>query len=211
MADYFQEARNYAIKQFGNEYAVDQRSIVDEEDFFSFVCHTKAFLETGDFSKMTVGQGYTFIVKRDNRIIPFGSGLSFEQARATLEKWLAAEIRIKKYKREFDPAKRYDIQITRINKRWVIIDKLLKFEIAYTIPEIVGDSIFRIPKKYNSKILEERLTGLPVTFCDIKDRLSLIDELLVADACEFDLVEHREKNFAKYTVKATEEDLKPIW
>jgi hypothetical protein len=211
MASYFQEATNYAIKQFGNEYDVDPRSIVDGENFFSFVCHTKAFLETGDFSNMTVGQGYTFIVKRDNRIVPFGSALSFEQARATLEKWLASEVRIKKHKPEFDPGKKYDIQITRITKRWMIIEKLLKFEVTYTIPEVVGGSIFRIPKKYTNKLLEERLVKLPVTFSGIKDRLSLIDELLATDACEFDLLEYQEVKFAKYVDKATEADLKSIW
>jgi hypothetical protein len=128
-----------------------------------------------------------------------------------LEKWLAIEVRIKKHKPEFDPEKKYGIQITRINKRWVIVDKLLKFEVSYTVPEIVGDSIFRIPQKYNSKLLEKRLAELPATFCGIKDRLSLIDELLAADACDFILVEHQEKSFAKYTARATEEDLIPVW
>jgi hypothetical protein len=211
MKDYFQEATDYVVKQIGHEYAVDRRNIVDDEHCFGFIYHTKAFLDTGDFSKITAGQRYTFIIKRDNRIVSFGSGLSFEQARTTLEKSLAREVRIKKHKPEFDPKKGYDIRITHINKRWVIIDKLLKSEATYTIPEIVGDSIFRIPQKYNSKLLEERLTRLPVTFCGIKDRLSLIDELLAADACRFELVERQEKSFAKYRDKATEEDLKSIW
>ena len=106
---------------------------------------------------------------------------------------------------------KYNLQINSIKKQQTLIEKLKGHKLTFVIPEVICDSIFRIPKTYDSKGIEKRLKDLPVVFYGVSNSLRLIDDLLSSDCCDFDLPIHQNKNLAKYITRATEEDLKPIW
>jgi hypothetical protein len=209
--DYLDQARRYVSNRFGNEVSVLEESIIDSDRFYCFTLQSNEFIRTRNPSEMVAGQGYTIINKEDNRFFDFGSRYSLSESLKILEKDLIMERKIRKYKPQFELWTRYDIQINTIKKRQVLIEKLKEFKVTYIIPEVVGDSIFRISKPYDAGNLEKRLKDLPVIFHGVTDGLGLIDGLLNSDCCEFDLLKHQEKSAAKCADTATEEDLKPIW
>jgi hypothetical protein len=211
MIDFLTEARRHVREKYGDKYAVLKDSIVDSDRFYCFTFQSNEFIRTGDYSTMAVGQGYTIINKKDNRIFDFGSRHSLDQALKVLDENLWIEDRIKKHKPEFELGTKYDLRINSIKKRQTLIEKLKASGLTYIIPEIVGDSIFRIAKTYDLKGIEKRLNELPVVFHGISDELTLIDDLLSSDCGDFDLPKHQDKSLAKYVDRATEEDLQPIW
>lgn len=213
MNNYLKIATEYISAEVGDDFAIVKDSIVDLNNLYCFVYQTKEYLNTGNFHAMAVGQGYHFINKNNNRIFSYGSGFSFEEALADIKRSLIIEAGIRKHKSCFELQKRFDIQINQISKKQLLIDLLKKHAITYVIPEIVGDSIFRIPKKYNSKVLEERFQELPAIFkgIGIDTCLYLTDELINTECCEFDLICHIDTKRAAYVNTATPEDLKPVW
>lgn len=213
MSIYLDLAKKYINTEIGTDFAIVPEGINDLEDFFSFTYQTKEFLETGNFSAMTIGQGYHFIHKKDQRIFPYGSRLSFEEAMNDLREKLAIEVRIKTHKVNFELDVRYNIQINQIRNKQLVIDLFIKHRLEYIIPEVVGDSIFRISKPYKKNELLLRLDNLPTTFSEIQghDMSYLIDDLLKSACCDFDLILHIPVKYEVYTSRATPGDLNPIW
>lgn len=213
MNPYLAIATEYVNNEIGTDFAIVPESIRDLEDVFCFTFQTKAFLETGDFSAMTVGQGYNFILKKDNRHFSYGSGFSFEEALDDLRKKIAMEARIKAFKADFELDSAYSIQIHQIRKKQLVVDVLLKHHLQYVIPEVVGDSIFRISRKYKATDILTRLNDLPVTFNLIPSNtlIYLIDELLKLNVCTFELIPYVHQQREVYSSRATPEDLAPIW
>jgi hypothetical protein len=213
MDTYLDIAKEYISTAIGTDFAIVPESIHDLEDVFSFSYQTRTFLETGNFSYMTVGQGPTFIHKKDDRIFHYGSRFSFEEALNDLRKKLETETRIKTHTADFDLDTRYNLQINRIKKKQLLIDTLVAHKIEYIIPEIVGDSIFRISKTYKFRGLEIRLKELPAIFNATigNTNVDLINDLIQQDSCEFELIKHIPMKYEVYTSRATPEDLKPIW
>jgi hypothetical protein len=211
MTDYSAEARRHISERYGDQFSLLEKSIVDSDRFYCFTFQSSEFIRTGDYSSMSVGQGYTIIDKEDNRFFDFESIHSLDQSLKILDEKLTIENRIRKHKPQFDLRTKYDLQINSIKKRQPLIEKLKGYGLTYVIPEVVGDSIFRIAKTYDSKGIEKRLTDLPVVFHGISNDLTLIDDLLSSDYCDFDVPKHQDKSLAKYVEKATEDDLKPIW
>lgn len=213
MNSYFDKAENFIDKEVGKDFGIVPDSIQDLSDFYGFTYQSRKYLETGSFEDMAIGQGYNFISKSDNRIFSYGSGQGFEDALKELRNKISKEAEIKKVKSEFDIQKRFDLRISTVMKKQILVDTLLKFGITYIIPEVVGSSIFRIAKNYKKKLLFEKLTDLPITFHGLNQHEipNLIIELIKKSSCEFDLIEQQERNLAKYTDKATEIDLEPIW
>jgi hypothetical protein len=211
MIDYLAKAKRYINERVGDHVSVLEESIVDTDRFYCFTFQSNEFIKTENFSTMLVGHGYTIINKEDGRFFDFGSRHSLDQSLKILDENLRTEQRIRKHKFQFELGTKYDLQINVIRKHQVLVEKLKEQEVTYIIPEVVSDSIFRIAKRYDSKSLEKRLMDLPVVFHGIADSLTLIDELLTSDCCDFDLLRHEERTLAKYIGKATDEDLRPIW
>lgn len=211
MTDYLAEAIRHINEKYGDQFSILEKSIVDSNRFYCFTFQSNEFIRTGDNSTMAVGQGYTIINKEDNRFFDFGSRHSLEQSLKILDENLKVEDRIRKHKPQFGLGTKYDLQINSVKKRHTLIEKLKGHGLTYVIPEVVGDSIFRIAKTYDSKGIEKRLRDLPVVFHGISNSLTLIDDLLSSDCCDFDLPKHQDKSLEKYVERATEEDLKPIW
>lgn len=211
MTDYLAEARRHINEKYGDQFSLLEKSIVDSDRFYCFTLQSSEFIRTGDYSTMAVGQGYTIIHKADNRFFDFGSRHSLEQSLKILDENLKVEDRIRKHKPQFELGTKYDLQINSIKKRQTLIEKLKGHGLTYVIPEVVGDSIFRIAKTYDTKSIEKRLKDLPVVLHGVSNSLTLIDDLLSSDCCDFDLPKRQDKSLQKYVERATEEDLKPIW
>jgi hypothetical protein len=206
-------AKEYIQQEAGNDFDIVEESIVDSELYYSFTYQSKEFLKTGDFKAMYVGQGYIFISKIDDRFFAYGSYLSYEEALELLTDNLSKESKIKRFKPEFDIKVRYDIQIKSIRKKWILIDLLLKYQTKYIIPEIAGETIYRIAKDYKRKDLEDKLNEKDFTFhqISITNGIYLIHDLIETQCCDFDLRLHTERKYEKYLEKASPEDLEPIW
>ena len=186
MKDYLSEARQHIREKYGEQFSVLEKSIVDLDRFYCFTFQSNEFLKTGNFSTMAVGQGYTIINKADNRFFNFGSGYSLDESLKVLDENLQTEAGIRKYKSQFILGTRYDLQINSIKKRQTLIEILQGHQVTYVIPEVVGDSIFRIAKAYDSKKLEKRLLELPVVFHGVSESLMLINELTTSACCDLD-------------------------
>jgi len=211
MIDYFGKAVEYVQKHCGDRFAVVEDSVIDKEDLYCFTYQTKAFLETGDFRTMTVGQGPHIIVKQDNRVFSFRSGLTGYDAIKELRQQLVKEARIRVHIPEFELEQRYGIRITGIKNRTQLLEKLRRLPFSYTIAEPIGDAIYRTQKGYTQKLLEQRLSELPVLFQRIGEPESTIYELLISDTCEFVIEKLEPRSYAKYMTRATEKDLETIW
>jgi hypothetical protein len=211
MTDYLAKARQHVRDHYGDDFSVLEASIVDSERFYCFNFQSNAFIQTQDMMTMVVGQGDTIINKEDNRFFNFGSRFSLAASLKMLEENLLTEKRIRKHKPRFELNTKYNLQINGIKKRHVLIEQLILHEVTYVIPEVVGDSIFRVAKTYDTRSLEKRLNDVPVVFHGVSDSLALVDALLASDCCNFELEQHQDRAFAKYVDRATDEDLQAIW
>lgn len=133
------------------------REVEDNSDYYCF-----SYFHPNE---IYVGQGLIFINKLDKRFFVYGSGNS-DSKKDFIEK-IALEKSVRNVYPEFDILKRYNVKIDRILRKMYLIEKLLELNFTFTIPEIVGSDIFRIPKLYNQKILEERLSQLPCEFTNL--------------------------------------------
>ncbi|WP_298549296.1 hypothetical protein [uncultured Aquimarina sp.] len=210
---YFDKAVNYIAIEIGKDFGIILGSIQDLEDFYAFTYQSRKYLETGKIEDMAIGQGYNFISKSDQRVFSFGSRYVYSDALKELRNKVSQEAEIRKKISHFDIQKKFDLSVSSVIKKQILVDTLLKFGLTYTIPEVVGKLIFRIPKNYKKKFLFEKLTELPITFhgLDQNELSSLIIELIKNNSCEFDILEQKENNLARYIDKATKVDLEPIW
>ena len=208
--DYAAQAAHYVATTAGDAFGVVEESIVECEKFYAFTYQTVKYLTTRIVSDGAVGQGYIFLDKADGRFHAYGSRRDYDAARIDLLEQLMREARIQEYKPNYQLYKRFDIRINTIKNRKALLDKLIGY-ISYTTPEVVAGSIYRIPKPYTIGELEQRLKELPTTFHTVLNQEKLILELGSSNCCDFDLLEHTGRSYAKYIDKATDEDLKVIW
>ncbi len=211
MEDYRQRAIVYVHERFGQEYSLLEESVVDSERFYAFTFQANEFIQTGDLSFMTAGHGYTILNKEDGRWFSYGSRYSLTQAITLLTDQLSIEGRIRREKQNFNMQEEYALRIDRVKRRWKLVEILMKFEVCYVVPEITGDAIYRIEKKYDDVRLLHRLSAPPTVFHLINHSIDLIEALMNAKCCDFDLLLHSKRNFAKYASRATPEDLEPVW
>lgn len=188
-------AENYIKRTIGSDFAIVQDSIEDLSDFYAFTYQTRKYLETGNFLDMAIGQGYIFLHKPDNRFFSFGSGQNFEDSLVELRSQILKEKEIQKSFPHFDIQKQYDVRVTKIVHKDVLIDVLIQNKTTYIVPDIVGNSIFRIAKIYKKKSLAERLTLLPTTFHGVNQEVlpSVVQHFTETNCCQFDLVESIKK------------------
>jgi len=179
----------------------------------------KEIEETSDYycfsyfhpTEIYVGQGQIFINKIDNRFFVYGSG-NTNPKKDFIEK-ITTEKEVRKIFSNFDIRKNYDVKINRIFRKLNLIEKLLELSLSYTIPEIVGSDIFRIPKPYSRKILEERLNELPTKFTNVK-AIKVVEILSLNEkskTVEFEIAKHIDSVKVNRVERATDSDLQPIW
>lgn len=187
---YFEIANVYILTKVGEDCAIVMESIQDLDDFYCFTYQSKSYLKMGNNEPMLVGQGYNFIHKKDKRIFSYGSGFPLETALHDLRERLRIETKVKRVKNNFELEKQFDLLVTTIHKKQIFIDTFLKFDISFVTPEIVGDSTFRIPKRYTKNVLLEKIKDLPASFKSINSRscLYLADDLIKNECCDFDLI-----------------------
>jgi len=216
MTNYHKIAQQYVSEKIGEDFVVITEHAVDLPDLFCFSYQHRKFQETGDFQYMTIGQGPTCVNKKDQRIFRFNAGYTFEKAIQELQQQLNKEKEIRKAKPQFDLQKHFDVHISKIDTercKEIVQDNLLECGVYYVIPEIVGSCIYRIDTAYRKQLLNDKLSELPRTFHNVDQRNlpDLILNLIKQPYCSFNLEKHYNKDFAKYTNKATPADLDPIW
>lgn len=206
-------ADNYIKNTVGTDFSIVLDSIQDLNDFFCFTYQNRRYIETGDILHMAVGQGYTFIKKSDHRVFSFGSRYSFDLALSKLRNQVSKEAVIRKAIPHFDLLEKFSLKIISIYKKEKLIHLLLENKPTYVIPEVVGNSIFRVPKDYNKKSLSERLLNLPVELQGLnQERLpGLLLDLVKTNCCQFKLIEKKERNLEVHADKASDDDMEPIW
>ena len=157
------------------------------------------------------GAGPIFIDKIQLRIFEYGSGDSDPQAD------FIQKIKIEKLIRKtfpgFDILKSYNFNITKIFRKMNLIEKLMDLNLVYTIPEIVGNDIFRVSKPYSSHFIEERLRILPCKFSNIPaEKLSnLIISNTEKKLIVFTITEFKETSNINRVERSTDEYLLPTW
>ena len=179
------------------------KEIEDTSDYYCFTYFHP--------TEIYVGQGPIFINKSDKRFFIYGSGNS--DPKNDFIKKIVSEKNARKVFAEFDIQKKYDLKINRILSKMNLIEKLLDINLTYIIPEIVGSDIFRIPKPYTQKILEERLSKLPTEFTNVPaikvcEIISLNEK---NKTVEFKITEHIDTIKVNRVEKATESDLQTNW
>lgn len=213
MNPFFKQAENYVSTKYGKEFRVVKASIQDLPDFFGFTFNTHVILESEKLNNTVIGQGWHFLFKLDCRIFTTRTGLGFEGGLKKLRRRISQEKAVRNSIPNFDIQIRYDLRVSEVLKKQVLLQSLLKFGLTYTIPEIVGDSIFRIPTAYTENLLLEKLSITPFVFFGLNhDELpELIIELIQNTSCKFSLLKYESRTFAKYVSKASKIDLEPIW
>lgn len=210
MENYLALAEKYIREKAGNEFAIVPNSVLDLDDFFCFTYQTKKYLETNDFSHMAVGHGIQFISKKDKRHFGYGSRHNFEEAYAKLKNKIKIEEFIIDYFPEFNVQKKYDLEIISGSNLEQLIPILSKYA-SYVIPEVSGESIYRINKKYTEKLAKEKLKQLPFRFKMIHQNYLLFESLIKTNCCKFKIHEHETKQYIVYLNKARDIDFEAVW
>lgn len=143
----------------------------------------------------------------------YGSRLSYDEATRNLRMKINIEAKVRMHIPNYNLQRQYGIIVYKIKKRQIFIETILKSGISFTIPEIVGDSIFRISQPYTKKKILIRLEKLPITFNQVNkhELLNVLLELIRNASCEFKLKEIEFPLLSNNAKGAKGIDLEPIW
>lgn len=100
--DYIRIAREYLLKNIGDHIDVIEEYAEDLDDVFLFFYQSKKYLETRDEKYMLIGQGPMFIIKKDGRIIDYGSAWGHKRARIDIINKLNKERLIRIFYKDYD-------------------------------------------------------------------------------------------------------------
>lgn len=181
------------------------KELEDTKEFYAFTYYHP--------TEIYAGQGPIFINKLDGDIFTYGSGSGMEFAKQDFLNQIKLQNIIRNKFSDFYIQKTYVMTISRVFGKTVLVDLLLDLNLSYIIPEIVGEDIFRISKKYDRSLLEERLKELPCIFSNIvgPEIGAIMKRNKFNQLLEFQIVEYIETNKETRSERATKEDLKPIW
>ncbi|UKN02728.1 hypothetical protein K6119_04265 [Paracrocinitomix mangrovi] len=213
MGNYSIQAEDFVKTNYGPEFSIVKSSIQDLPDLFCFTFQSVQYLESRNLEDLAVGSGYNFIQKSNNRVFSYGSGHGFDEALDITRAKIRQEEYINDIIPEFDIQKHYNLRILKVHKNQMLLDVLLKYKLTYVVPDVVGNTIYRVLKTYKKNLLTEKLSNTPVTFHGINQ--NVLPEMIIAistnSSCEFEIVEYADRNFVNYLDKATDEDLATIW
>ena len=189
------------------------RNLIDYGDVFLTYINSKEFLDTGDIGNSLIGFGPLVVDKENGFVILYGSSTSEKNAIERFRKLRADKMLIKQDFPEFDYQSLYNMKISKIHDTNKLVATMINLGFSYTIPEIEGDTIWRIPKRYNAKTLNDRFNALPSEFMEITADclLSFNNKVKEVNLCEFE-IESTVKTKHEWNAKrASEIDLLPKW
>jgi hypothetical protein len=152
-----------------------------------------------------IGDGGFFINGATGEIIRFSSG---ELINKGLHWWLDI------YSRGFKRGN-YKLVIEEVYNFKMTLSMIDKQRLYYVIPEVEGEVLYRIPKKYDLKILTNRLKDLPCTFStlSVENIIDVIEESERGKYCKYNYsyIGSIGETFEWRASKASEKDKLPIW
>ncbi len=187
--------------------------LIEFKDLYVAYVNTKEYFRTNDPKHSVIGTGPLIIDKEDGYAILYGSAHSENSAiqdyRNIKMKWQI----IKKDFPKFDIQTKYNITIDKIFNLEKLKEIILSFPFQYTIPEVEGDTIWRISKPYDESILKLRLNISPTTFMEISPEriIEFYQKVSYFKVCNFKIEEYK-PTLKEWNIKrATDIDLEPKW
>ncbi len=212
MNTYLKAAIDFIAAKAGPYYSISPNSIEETDDFYCFTYLPTEYLNRDKFLEpIGIAGGFNILNKADSRIFRYSGGIPYENGMADLSERLKKETEIKRQLPIFSLNHSYCLTIVSNYSAEKVANVLIKYKAAYIIPEVVGDSIFRIPALYKKEQLMKRLSTLPVTFSCVQVDCDVLLELIAVKGCNFEIALKTNKQMAKYTSGATTSDLEPIW
>lgn len=190
--EYLKIARQYLSENVGDDVDVVEEYVEDFEDLFYFSYQSKDFLKTGNFEDMLIGQGPIFIIKKDGRIIDYGSVWGEKIARIDVINKLNKERLIRIFHNDYNIwNENYDLIINEIyeDDEEGIISLFLKYKVQYVLTNQNKESSYFY---FNKDQLQKKFKKLPFNLGNRFDDflynvlVELIDNY---PYCEFTLLE----------------------
>ncbi|MCX8531607.1 YrhB domain-containing protein [Chryseobacterium luquanense] len=190
--EFLKIARQYLLENIGDDVDVVQESVEDFEDLFYFSYQSKEFLNTKNFEDKLIGQGPIFIIKKDGRIVSYGSAFGSREARIDVINKLNKERLIRIFQEDYDIWETdYDLVINKIYERDKerIISMLLKYKTQYTLTNQNKETSYHF---FNKDQLQKKFKKLPLNlgklFNDSLDNV-LVELINNYPYCEFTLLQ----------------------
>jgi len=214
-------AERWIIDLHGPECAIVPQSIIEDDSYFVFQLNTKRYIETGGDCLGLLGGGPTVLDKRDGRIFPYGSGSGMATMESCLEEHKMRAERESVIRRSFpdyDMLRPCRVLLRKILDQRRLLELLESFELPYVIPEIETNTIWRVPKQYDKKLLRKRLSEpVPIVFgyAGAIGSVNNLYQLLAPEGhrklCEISIEDYHLQKKTNDPSKAKHEDLEPEW
>lgn len=189
---YLKIARQYLSENVGDDVDVLEEYTEDFEDLFYFSYQSKGFLKTGHFEDMHIGQGPIFIIKKDGRIVDYGSVWGEKIARIDVINKLNKERLIRIFHNDYNIwNENYDLIINKIyeDDEEGIISLFLKYKVQYVLTNQNKESSYF---NFNKNQLQKKFKKLPFNLGNRFDDFLyniLIELINNYPYCEFTLLE----------------------
>lgn len=185
-------AREYLLENVGDDVDIVEEHVKDLDDLFYFSYQSKEFLKTKNFEDMLIGQGPMFIIKKDGRIVSYGSAFGSREARIDVINKLNKERLIRIFQEDYDIWETdYDLVINKIYERDEerIISMLLKYKTQYTLTNQDKETSYHF---FNKDQLQKKFKKLPLNLGKLfNDSLYnvLVELINNYPYCEFTLLQ----------------------
>lgn len=215
-------AEEWVTETHGPEMAMVPEVIFEDDSYFIFGWSSRQFLDTGDPCYAIMGNGPVVINKRDGRIFEYGSGAMGGGIEALVQYQRDRDVRETVLRRrfpEYDSRKNYRVRILKVYDADRLLSLLDSFKLKYMLPEIESGTIWRVAKRYDTKLLQERLSGpMPITFgyAGKAGRVDYLYELVTSDEnkklCDITIEEYKIPDGRIHdSSKAKPEEMEPEW
>jgi hypothetical protein len=214
-------AKKWVIDSQGPECAIYSTPLFEDESYFIFHWNAKGYFETGDINDCFFGHGPTVLDKRDGRIFSYGSADGMKPLEEFVEEHRLChnqESLVRRSFPDYDMRKPYRVFIRKIYNSRRLLKLLESFKLPYVIPEIETDTIWRVAKQYDKKLLRKRLSEAPPIvfgYIGAAGRVEHLSQLLAPEEhrkpCEISIEEYHKQKKTHDPSKAKHEDLEPEW
>ena len=160
--EFLKIARQYLLENIGDDVDVVKEYAEDFEDLFYFSYQSKEFLKTKNFEDMLIGQGPIFIIKKDGRIVDYGSVWGSKKARIDVITKLNKERLIRIFQEDYDIWQdNYSLVINKIyeDDEEGIISLLLKYKLQYVLTNQNKENSNHY---FNKEQLQKKFKKLPL-------------------------------------------------
>ncbi|MFC0427466.1 YrhB domain-containing protein [Chryseobacterium scophthalmum] len=190
--EYLKIAREYLLENIGDDVDVVEEYAENFEDLFYFSYQSKEFLMTADFEDMLIGQGPMFIIKKDGRIVNYGSAFGSKTARIDVINKLNKERLVRIFQKDYDIWKdNYSWVINKLHEddKEGVISLLLKYKVQYVLTNQNKENSYHY---YNKEQLQKKFKKLPLNLGNrFNDYLYnvLVELINKYPYCEFTLLQ----------------------